>query len=109
VVCDEHQDCSGDQHALSIAMHRQGARSGNARAATKLIQPQFDENRYWLGSPRALLTPHQKPYAKPSRKAVWSGRMDATFLSNVEILVRTFSGVAFNPVEIETELIRKEF
>jgi hypothetical protein len=29
VVCDEHQDCSDDQRALSIAMHRQGARSGS--------------------------------------------------------------------------------
>lgn len=26
VICDEHQDCSGDQHALAMALHRQGAR-----------------------------------------------------------------------------------
>ena len=26
VVCDEHQDCSGDQHAIGMALHRQGAR-----------------------------------------------------------------------------------
>jgi DNA helicase-2/ATP-dependent DNA helicase PcrA len=26
VICDEHQDCSGDQHALGIAMLNQGAR-----------------------------------------------------------------------------------
>jgi hypothetical protein len=26
VICDEHQDCSGDQHALGMAMYRQGAR-----------------------------------------------------------------------------------
>ncbi|MGO8915851.1 MAG: ATP-binding domain-containing protein [Stellaceae bacterium] len=26
VICDEHQDCSGDQHAIVMAMHKQGAR-----------------------------------------------------------------------------------
>ena len=26
VVCDEHQDCSGDQHAVGMALHRGGAR-----------------------------------------------------------------------------------
>jgi superfamily I DNA/RNA helicase len=26
VVCDEHQDCSGDQHAIGLAMLEQGAR-----------------------------------------------------------------------------------
>lgn len=26
VVCDEHQDCSGDQHAVGMALHREGAR-----------------------------------------------------------------------------------
>jgi DNA helicase-2/ATP-dependent DNA helicase PcrA len=26
VVCDEHQDCSGGQHAIAMALHRQGAR-----------------------------------------------------------------------------------
>lgn len=26
VICDEHQDCSGDQHAISMALHREGAR-----------------------------------------------------------------------------------
>lgn len=26
VICDEHQDCSGDQHAVVTAMHRHGAR-----------------------------------------------------------------------------------
>ncbi|WP_275791394.1 UvrD-helicase domain-containing protein [Pararhizobium gei] len=26
VVCDEHQDCSGDQHAIGMALHREGAR-----------------------------------------------------------------------------------
>lgn len=26
VICDEHQDCSGDQHAIGIALMRQGAR-----------------------------------------------------------------------------------
>jgi UvrD/REP helicase N-terminal domain len=26
VICDEHQDCSGDQHAVVMAMHKQGAR-----------------------------------------------------------------------------------
>ena len=26
VVCDEHQDCSGDQHAIGIALHRRGTR-----------------------------------------------------------------------------------
>lgn len=26
VICDEHQDCSGDQHAIGMALHREGAR-----------------------------------------------------------------------------------
>jgi hypothetical protein len=26
VVCDEHQDCSGEQHAIGMALHRGGAR-----------------------------------------------------------------------------------
>lgn len=26
VVCDEHQDCSGDQHIIGMALHRRGAR-----------------------------------------------------------------------------------
>jgi putative ATP-dependent endonuclease of the OLD family len=26
VICDEHQDCSGDQHAIGMALMRQGAR-----------------------------------------------------------------------------------
>jgi hypothetical protein len=26
VICDEHQDCSGDQHAVVMAMHMRGAR-----------------------------------------------------------------------------------
>jgi DNA helicase-2/ATP-dependent DNA helicase PcrA len=25
VICDEHQDCSGDQHAIAMALHRGGA------------------------------------------------------------------------------------
>jgi hypothetical protein len=25
-ICDEHQDCSGDQHAVGMALHRQGTR-----------------------------------------------------------------------------------
>lgn len=26
VICDEHQDCSGEQHAIGMALHREGAR-----------------------------------------------------------------------------------
>lgn len=26
VICDEHQDCSSEQHAVSMALHREGAR-----------------------------------------------------------------------------------
>jgi DNA helicase-2/ATP-dependent DNA helicase PcrA len=50
VICDEHQDCSGDQHALGIAMLNQGAR---LRVFADPVQRIFKE------SPLAGSTPAQ--------------------------------------------------
>jgi DNA helicase-2/ATP-dependent DNA helicase PcrA len=50
VICDEHRDCSGDQHALGIAMLNQGAR---LRVFADPVQRIFKE------SPLAGSTPAQ--------------------------------------------------
>jgi hypothetical protein len=48
VVCDEHQDCSGDQHAVAMALLRQGAR---VRVFADPVQKIFREKPIPGGNP----------------------------------------------------------
>jgi hypothetical protein len=50
VVCDEHQDSSGDQHALTMALHRQGAR---LRVFADPMQRIYKDTPLPGGQPRA--------------------------------------------------------
>lgn len=48
IVCDEHQDCSGDQHAIGMALNKQGAR---LRVFGDLMQRIYKSKTLQTGQP----------------------------------------------------------